>query len=71
MSKHHKFKLKMTHWKDELYNRTLQSEEHTFESLEEAKKHFHYQEHKHKHKKIYDIDDQIVYADLDDSETYA
>jgi len=71
MSKHHKFKLKMVHWKDEAKERTLHHEELTFESLEEAKEHAEHKDHKHKHKKIYDSDDQIVYADVDDFETYA
>lgn len=71
MSKHHKFKLKMTHWKDKDQKGTLHTEEHLFESLKEAREHAHHNDHKHKHKKIYNADDQIVYADVDDFETYA
>ena len=71
MSKHHNFKLKMTHWKDENNKRILQTEEHLFELLKEAKRHARHEDHNHKHKKIYDMDDQIIYSDGTDFESYA
>lgn len=71
MSKHHKFKLKMAHWKDENNKRTLHTEEHTFELLKEAQKHARHEDHKHKHKKIYDMDDKLIDSVDNDFDTYA